>query len=126
MKYIVTLNEKNYEIAVERGEAIVLNVTNAAVSAPVYVPAAPAAAPVAAAPAAPTADGEQILSPMPGTILNINVVVGQAVKRGQVLLVFEAMKMENDIVAPRDAIVAQVITTKGASIDTGDLLVVLS
>jgi biotin carboxyl carrier protein len=63
---------------------------------------------------------------MPGTIMNIKVVPGQAIKRGEVILVFEAMKMENDIVAPRDAVIAQIVTTKGAVVNTGDLLAVLS
>ncbi|MCX7614885.1 MAG: biotin/lipoyl-binding protein [Clostridiales bacterium] len=129
MKYVVTLNGKNYEVEVERGEATVLNITDAPTAVPASVISAPVAPPATAAPAAAPispAAGESILSPMPGTILDIKVTAGQTVKRGQVLVVLEAMKMENDIVAPRDAVVAQVATTKGASVNTGDLLVVLS
>jgi biotin carboxyl carrier protein len=62
---------------------------------------------------------------MPGTILGVKVTQGQAVKKGQVLLILEAMKMENEIVAPRDGVIAQIITTQGASVDTGAPLVVL-
>ncbi|MDP4108745.1 MAG: biotin/lipoyl-containing protein [Bacillota bacterium] len=131
MKYIVTLNGKNYEVMVDRGEASVLSVSDAPktapapVAAPVQAPApAPAAAPRASA--APSASGEKIFAPMPGVIVDVKVSAGQAVKKGQVLLVFEAMKMENDIVSPRDAVVAQIAVDKGASINTGDLLAVIS
>ena len=62
-------------------------------------------------------------APMPGTILNIQVNEGDTVKAGQVLLILEAMKMENEIVAPRDGKVAAILTTKGASVNTGDKLV---
>lgn len=128
MKYIVTLNEKDYEVIVEHGEATVQSITDAVVNAP----AAPAAAPVTAVPAAnvpapaAAASGEQILSPMPGTILNIMVSAGQAVKKGEVLVILEAMKMENDIVAPRDGVVSQVAVAKGQTVNTGVVLVVLA
>ena len=87
-------------------------------------PAAPAAAPAPAAPAAPAA-GEQICAPMPGNILAVNVTAGQAVKKGDVLMVLEAMKMENEIMCPRDGVVASVNTSKGASVESGTLLCVL-
>ena len=63
---------------------------------------------------------------MPGTILKVNVQNGQAVKEGDVLCVLEAMKMENEIMAPRAGTVAQVVATKGSSVDTGATLVVLA
>ena len=63
---------------------------------------------------------------MPGNILKINVAAGQAVKEGDVLIVLEAMKMENDVVAPRDGTVAQVVVSKGAVVETGTTLVVLA
>lgn len=70
-------------------------------------------------------EGEKVLAPMPGTIVDINVTEGKMVKTGDVLVVLEAMKMENEIVAPRDAKVVQISTSKGASVNTGDILVVL-
>ena len=127
MKYKVTLNGKNYEVEVERGEAILLGVSDvpaapAVMAAPVIAPVAVAATP---APTSVMAGGEPLNSPMPGTILSIKAVVGQQVKKGEVLLVLEAMKMENEITAPRDATIVQVVTTAGASVNTGDTLLVL-
>ena len=90
-KYRVTVNGTVYEVELEELTG----------SAPVSAPAAPAAAPAPAAPAAPAA-GEQICAPMPGNILAVNVTAGQAVKKGDVLMVLEAMKMENEIMCPRD------------------------
>lgn len=124
MKYIVSLNGKNYEVEVNESEAVLLSETAAPVAAPVAAPAAaPAAAPVAAAPVA--ADGTKVASPMPGTILSVAVSVGQAVKAGDVLMVLEAMKMENDIVAPCDATVKQILVSKGSTVNTDDILAVL-
>ena len=100
----------------------------AAQAAPVQAAApAPAPAPAPAAPAAaPVANGETIAAPMPGNILRIEVTAGQAVKAGQILLILEAMKMENEIVAPRDGTVAQIVTSKGATVETGAPLVILA
>lgn len=128
MKYKITLNNKTYEVEVERGQAMLLD--EYAAKAPM-APAAPASAPAAAAPAAPAAPvvagaGEVVASPMPGTILQLKVSAGEAVKAGQVLVVLEAMKMENEILAPRDGTVAQVLTQKGATVDTGTPLIVLA
>ncbi len=124
MKYVVTLNGKNYEVEVTESDAVLLNVSEATapVAAPAPVAAAPAAAPAAAA---PSASGTNVPSPMPGTILSVNVAAGQAVKSGQVLLVLEAMKMENDIVAPCDGTVKQVLVSKGSTVNTDDVLVVI-
>ena len=69
--------------------------------------------------------GDTVNAPMPGNIVNVLVSEGQTVKSGQVLVVLEAMKMENEIVSPKDAKVAQVVVSKGASVNTGDVLVVL-
>lgn len=119
MKYIVTLNGKNYEVEVEETEAVVTAVTDAAAAQP----AAPApAAPAAPAPAAPVGDGVKVTAPMPGNILDVRVSVGQAVKRGEVMFILEAMKMENDIVAPQDGTVRQILANKGAAVNTDQVL----
>ena len=130
MKYKVTLRNKTYEVEVENGEAMLLDEYEAAApAAPAPAAAAPAAAPAAAAPApaaaAPTAAGEQVTSPMPGTILDVRVSQGEQVKAGQILVILEAMKMENEIVAPHDAVIAQVVVNKGAKVETGTPLIVL-
>ncbi|MBP3447100.1 MAG: biotin/lipoyl-binding protein [Clostridia bacterium] len=128
MKYVVTLNGKNYEVEVNETEAVVTNVSDAVYApAPVAAPA-PAAAPApeaAPAPQAVSAQGTQIVAPMPGSIININVSAGQTVKAGDVLIVLEAMKMENDITAPCDGVVKQVVTVKGATVNTDDVLLVI-
>ena len=129
MKYKVTLNGRTYEVEVEAGKAMLLSEYEAVAPAPAAAPAAPAAAPAApaAAPAAPavTGSGEAVNAPMPGNILKVNVKVGDAVKSGTVLVVLEAMKMENEIMAPKDGTIAQVLATKGSNVDTGAALVVL-
>ena len=132
-KYVVTLNGKNYEVEVEKNTAKITNTTAAAApaapapkAAPAPAPAAapapaPAPAPVAAAPAG----GSTVTAPMPGTVLNVVAPVGTAVKAGDVILVLEAMKMENDIVAPCDGTVAS-DAAKGTSVNTDDVLATLS
>ena len=93
----------------------------------VSVPAAaPVAAPAAAPAAAAAAGGQTVTAPMPGNILQVNVTPGQAVKAGTVLCVLEAMKMENEIMAPCDGTVAQVLVSKGATVDTDAPLVTLT
>lgn len=131
MKYKVTLNGKTYEVEVEKGKAILLDEYEALAPAPAAAAApasAPAAAPVAAAPAAHVnlAAGETVAAPMPGNILRIDVNQGDVVKSGQVLVILEAMKMENEIVAPKDGTVAQIVTSKGAVVDTGSPLVIIA
>ena len=134
MKYKVTLNGRTYEVEVEAGKAMLVDEYEAyapapaAPAAPAAAPAAPAAAPAAAAPAAPavTAAGEPVNSPMPGTILRVEVKDGDAVKAGQLLVVLEAMKMENEILAPKDGTVAQVVVSKGSHVETGSPLIVLA
>ena len=133
MKYKVTLNGRTYEVEVEAGKAMLLDEYEAVVpSAPAAAPAPVAAAPVAAAPAAAPAAaaapvaGEAVTAPMPGTILKVNVTAGQAVKEGDLLVVLEAMKMENEIYAPCGGVVTAIPVSKGATVDTGSPLVVLA
>ena len=125
-KFNITVNGVAYEVEVEEvaaGEA-----SAPAAAAPKAAPkaAAPAAKPAAAPKAAPVANGTKVNAPMPGTILDVKVAQGQAVKKGDVLLILEAMKMENEILAPQDGTVAQVTVSKGASVNSGDALVVLN
>ena len=130
MKYKITLNGRTYEVEVEHGKAMLLNEYEAVAPVAPAAAAPVAAAPVAAAPAAPVAAapvaGETVDSPMPGNILKVNVTPGQAVKAGTVLVVLEAMKMENEIMAPRDCTVTQVLVTKGSTVDTGAAMVILN
>ena len=130
MKYKVTLNGRTYEVEVEAGKAMCVAEYEAfaPAAAPVAAAAAPVAAPVAAAPAAAgvtVSGGESVNAPMPGNILKVNVSVGQSVKKGEVLVVLEAMKMENEIMAPCDGVVSAVPVAKGATVNTGDLLVAI-
>ena len=132
MKYKVTLNGRTYEVEVEAGKAMLLDEYEAiapapAAAAPVAAPAAAAPAAAPAAPAAPavTGAGDAVTAPMPGNILKVNVANGQAVKAGTVLVVLEAMKMENEIMAPKDGTVTQVLVSKGSTVDTGAPLVVI-
>jgi biotin carboxyl carrier protein len=119
-KYNITVNGNTYEVFVEEADA----------STPVSysAPAAPvAAAPKAAHKAAPTAGGAvKVTSPMPGTILDVKVSAGQQVKKGDVICVLEAMKMENDIPAPQDGVIASINIQKGASVNAGDVLASLN
>ena len=134
MKYKVTLNGRTYEVEVEAGKAMCVAEYEAFVpaAAPAAAPvaAAPVAAAPAAAPAAPVAAapvaGEAVTAPMPGNILKVAVTAGQAVKEGDLLVVLEAMKMENEIFAPKTGTVAQVLVQKGATVDTGATMVVLN
>ncbi|MBQ5406750.1 MAG: biotin/lipoyl-binding protein [Oscillospiraceae bacterium] len=125
MKYKITLKGRTYEVEVERGEAMLLDEYEAAAPVP-SAPAAPApaAAPAAAAPAAVSA-GTKVDAPLPGNVLNVKVSVGQAVKAGDVLVIIEAMKMENEVAAPCDGVVKQIVADKGAVVATGDTLLVI-
>ena len=120
-QYTVTVNGTAYEVTVESvsgGRMASAPVARTA-SAPVARAAAPAAAP------APAGAGAQVKAPMPGTILDVKVQAGQSVKKGDVLVILEAMKMENEILAPKACTVKQVLVSKGSTVDTGATLVVL-
>ena len=122
MKYYnITVNGVAYSVSVEE---------TAAGAAPVAAPAAPAAPKAPAAPAAPkaaapagAAGAVTVKSPMPGNILDVKVAAGASVKAGDVLVILEAMKMENEIVAPQDGTVASVNVNKGDTVNSGDVLV---
>lgn len=144
MKYIVTVNDKSYEVEVEQGEARVLSVSAALPASPAQVgfslPAASAASAAAAAgaaavpgpaaaaqapAAAPAMAGEALLAPMPGTILAIMKNPGDQVKAGETVLIMEAMKMENEIVAMSAGTITQILVSKGASVTTGEPLAMI-
>lgn len=131
--YIITVNGTSYEVSVEEAGAVsaektVVMPSAAPAAAPKAAPA-PAAAPKAAAPA-PAASGAAgsvtVTSPMPGKIIDVKVNVGDAVKRGDVVLILEAMKMENEIVAPEDGTVATINVAAGASVEAGAVLATLN
>ena len=121
--YRVTVNGVAYDVVVEElnGSAAPAPVAAAPISAPKAAPA-PAAAPKASGNAGAIA----VKAPMPGNLIKVNVKVGDAVKKGDVLCVLEAMKMENDIMAPADGVVASVEAAKGASVATDAVLVTLN
>lgn len=115
----VTVNGQTYQVETEKKVA-------APKAAPKAAPAAtPAAAPAAAAPAAPIAGGAKVVSPLPGSIIKVLVSEGQAVKKGEVLLQLESMKMANDIAAECDGTVKQICVTAGQTVMQDDVLVVL-
>lgn len=120
-KFNITVNGTSYEVEVEE--------VGGAVSAPVSRPAsAPAAAPKAAPKAAPAvaAGSKTITAPMPGTILSIKVKQGDSVKKGQLLLMLEAMKMENEIKSGVDGVIASIAVKQGDSVNTGQVLIEIS
>ena len=125
-KYRVNVNGTDYEITLEEVTGAEASKPSAPVAQPAPAAApAPAEAPAAPAATAAPAGGEQILSPMPGNILNVNVKVGDAVKKGQVLLILEAMKMETEIMAPKDGTITSVNVQNGSTVESGALLVTI-
>lgn len=129
MIYKVTLNGKIYEVEVEKGEAMIRAEYDAAApaapapAAPVAPVAAPAAPAASAAAPAPVAAGEGVVkAPMPGNINAVKFSAGQTVKAGDVVIILEAMKMENEIVAPAAGTLKSVFVVKGGTVNTGDAL----
>lgn len=132
-RFNITVNGQTYDVLVEEVGGSSAPVVPAPVSTPAPAPtpaAAPAAAPepqpVSAANSPVSTEGtEPLNAPMPGTIVDVLVKAGDKVEKGQVLLILEAMKMENEIMSPRDAVIAGVHVNKGESVDSGKLLVSL-
>lgn len=120
-KYNVTVNGTAYEITLEVVDAADVKAAPAPVAAPAATPA-PAAAPAPVA----NANGETVAAPMPGNILAVNVQNGATVKKGDVLMILEAMKMENEIMSPCDGTIASVNVTKGSTVETGAVLCVIA
>ena len=133
MKYKITLKGRVYEVEVEHGEAMLLSEYEAKAPVPpaaaqsVQASSAPAAAPAAVptSSAVAVSEGTKVDSPLPGNVLDVKVSVGQNVKAGDVLVIIEAMKMENEVAAPCDGVVRQIVAAKGAVVSTGDTLLVI-
>ena len=128
MKYKITLQGRTYEVEVEKGEAILLDEYEAKAPVPPSPAPQPAAAPapvLGTASAASDVEGTAIKAPLPGNVLSISVQAGDAVKSGQVLMLIEAMKMENEVLAPADGVVRKIAVEKGAMVATGDTLIII-
>lgn len=127
MKYVVKLNQRVYEVEIERADAAAFQAMPEAKSPVLMSATAPATAVSAAAePAAVSGETNiQVECPMPGKVLSISVSVGQRVNAGECLMIVEAMKMENEIVAPQSGTVKQILVSQGTTVDTGDILTVL-
>lgn len=126
MKYELTLSGRTYEVEVELADPMLMQEFQSYVPAPAapVVESAPNVTSAAVPPV--TGDGECVDSPMPGNILMVHVVPGQAVKEGDVLVILEAMKMENEIMSPKSGTVTQVLVSKGSTVETGAPLVFIS
>ena len=120
--YRITVNGTSYDVSVEELAGGVAPVAAPVAAAPVAAPA-PAAAPAAKSVGAGSI---KVASPMPGKILDVKANVGDAVKKGQVILILEAMKMENEVVAPEDGTVASIDVASGATVEAGDTFATLN
>jgi len=129
-QFNVTVNGKTYQVDVEEVGGAAVSAPRpaaprAAAPAPKAAPAAKAAPAPKAAPAAVPAGGNTVNAPLPGTVLDIKVAAGDTVAEGQVLMILEAMKMENEIMAPAAGTIASINVTKGASVNSGDVMIVI-
>lgn len=122
--YTITVNGTPYNVTVEEGTSSAAPVASAPAPAPAAAPASQAAPKAAPAPAA--AGSVKVDAPMPGNILDVKVSNGTAVKAGQVLVILEAMKMENEIVAPQDGTVASINVNKGDTVEAGQTIITLA
>lgn len=120
--YRITVNGTAYDVAVEELGAGSVPAAAPVAAAPVAAPAAPTAAPAASG----AAGSIKVAAPMPGKILAIKANNGQAVKKGEVIMILEAMKMENEITAPEDGTVASINVGVGDSVESGDTLATLN
>lgn len=125
MVYVVRINDNEYEVEVEKGTASIVRTTKvesedstAEISASLDVKK-----PAETGNSAGAANGEAIKAPIPGTVLEIKVSTGAKVKKGDILLIIEAMKMENEVLAPKDGVVTEVLVSKGASVQVKDILI---
>jgi len=128
-KLLISFNGKSYEVEVERLTGAASAAPKPVCAVPAVAAATPSPAPKPAAtasPAAPVAGGKEVCAPMPGKILSVAAKAGATVKRGEVLLILEAMKMQNEIMAPADGKVADVRVCSGQTVTTGDVMVVLA
>lgn len=131
-KFNIKVNGQAYEVEVEEvaggfapAPVVPVAAAPAPVVAPVAAPAQKAEVKAAPAPVAAPAGGTQLKAPMPGTVIDFKATNGAAVKKGQTVLILEAMKMENEIVAPADGVIT-FVASKGASVNTDDLLAVIA
>jgi len=125
MIYVVNINDKIYEVEVEKGKANIIKTTETTDQMPKTKIVKIENSVPASSVSSNNAAGESVKSPMPGSILDIKVNIGTKVKKGQVLLILEAMKMENEIFATLDGIVAQIMVSKGTNVATNDILMVI-
>lgn len=128
-KFMINVNGNSYEVEVEEvgiDSSVQRPATPVKAAAPVQAAPAPKAAPKAEKKEVVVSAGQEVIeAPMPGNIWKIEVKEGDSVKAGDTLLILEAMKMENEILAPRDGVVSSINTTTGATVNTGDKLVVI-
>lgn len=127
MKYTVELNGKRYEVEVEESEVSLLSITDAPVTAPVMQSNAstPVASEDKTEASTSVTDGMPVKAPMPGAITNIKASKGQSVKAGDIILIMEAMKMENEVIAPVAGKILEILVSKGGTVNTDDVLAVI-